>query len=127
MYPIGSNGASQAILDAKSLCDCLVQNPDDPLHALRIYEEDRRPKTAAIVLANRGQGPDHCLEVVRQRAPKGFTRLDEVVSEQELLDIAARYKGLVGLEKDRIRSRVQADASLAQIVSSFAESESVMS
>jgi hypothetical protein len=42
-----------------------------------------------------------------------------VVSEQELLDVAARYKGLVGLEKDRIRERVQGDPNLAEIVASI--------
>ena len=119
MYPIGSNGASQAILDAKSLVECLQQNPNDLQQALRAYERDRLPKTASIVLANRGQGPDHCLEIVRERAPAGFERLDDVVSEQELLDVAARYKGLVGLEKDRIRERVQGDPNLAEIVASI--------
>jgi 2-polyprenyl-6-methoxyphenol hydroxylase-like FAD-dependent oxidoreductase len=119
MYPIGSNGASQAILDAKSLFDCLVTQPQDPLQALRDYEQDRLPKTASIVLANRGQGPDHCLELVRQRAPGGFEQLDDVVSHQELLDIAARYKALVGLEKERIRARVLDNADLSSIVASI--------
>ena len=112
MYPIGSNGASQAILDAKSLCDHLIACEGDPIEAFRAYEDERRPLTAAIVMANRGQGPDHCLELVRQRAPDGFSALDDIVSEQELVDIAARYKSLVGLEIERIQRRVQSDAEL---------------
>jgi len=126
MYPIGSNGASQAILDAKSLFDCLVKQPHDPQQALRDYEQDRLPKTASIVLANRGQGPDHCLELIRQRAPDGFDRLDDVVSNQELHDIAARYKALVGLEKDRVRARVQTDANLRRIVASIDQQQSAV-
>src|ERR1700722_4075736 len=56
MYPIGSHGASQAILDARVLAGCIRRHGDDIGEALRWYEESRRPATAAIVRANRGFG-----------------------------------------------------------------------
>jgi 5-methylphenazine-1-carboxylate 1-monooxygenase len=57
MYPIGSNGASQAILDARVLAGCLRRDPDSPRDALDRYESVRRPATAAIVQANAASGP----------------------------------------------------------------------
>ena len=56
MYPIGSNGASQAILDARVLAGCVRRHEGDIDEALRRYEVTRRPATAAIVQANRGYG-----------------------------------------------------------------------
>ena len=70
MYPIGSNGASQAILDARRLAWHLAGKRWDD--ALAAYEAERRPATAALVAANRGLGPDLVLELVHQRAPEGF-------------------------------------------------------
>ena len=53
MSPIGSNGASQAILDARTITGCLLSYPGDIERALHRYDEVRRPATSAIVLANR--------------------------------------------------------------------------
>ncbi|MGD9941978.1 MAG: flavin-dependent oxidoreductase [Burkholderiaceae bacterium] len=108
MYPIGSNGASQAILDARALVDALagVSAPAVP-EALQRYEADRLPKTARIVMANRGQGPDHVMQVVEQRAPDGFTDIHDVVSRDELVAIAGQYKAVVGLEIEAVNARVR--------------------
>ena len=57
MYPVGSNGAAQAILDARSLADWL-RKADHPMQALHEYERDRLPKTAEIVRLNRKGGPE---------------------------------------------------------------------
>ena len=84
MYPIGSNGASQAILDARWLALQLATQPDVEA-ALAAYEAARRPATAAIVEANRGDGPDRVMDIVHARAPDGFTDLDS--------DRAARRAG----------------------------------
>jgi 2-polyprenyl-6-methoxyphenol hydroxylase-like FAD-dependent oxidoreductase len=51
-FPIGSNGASQAILDARVLARALADRPD-PIEALEAYEEQRRPATTALQLAMR--------------------------------------------------------------------------
>jgi 2-polyprenyl-6-methoxyphenol hydroxylase-like FAD-dependent oxidoreductase len=105
MYPIGSNGASQAILDARVLTGCLRHHTGDPEHGLRRYEEIRREATAAIVLANRGQGPEIGMQIVEDRAPNGFSRLSDVISEDELRTIADKYKRLAGFAVAELNSR----------------------
>jgi 5-methylphenazine-1-carboxylate 1-monooxygenase len=105
MYPIGSNGASQAILDARVLTGCLKHYKDDPENGLRRYEEIRRDATAAIVLANRGQGPEIAMQIVEDRAPNGFARLSDVISDEELLAIADKYKRIAGFAVADLNSR----------------------
>jgi 2-polyprenyl-6-methoxyphenol hydroxylase-like FAD-dependent oxidoreductase len=95
LYPIASNGASQAILDAQAITDALATNTD-PVEALRRYESVRQPDTARIVEMNRRQGPDVILDIVRERAPGGFDRLDDVVAPDELAAIVGRYKHAAG-------------------------------
>lgn len=101
MYPIGSNGASQAILDAVTLAREIAGHGETPA-ALERYEATRRPATSAIVLANRGDGPDKVLDIVEDRAPDGFDLLDTVISRQELEDIASRYKLTAGMDIARL-------------------------
>lgn len=101
MYPIGSNGASQAILDARVLARSLRDHGQGAA-ALELYEAERRPATAAIVTANRGDGPDKVLDIVEARAPHGFGHLSDVISQGELQDIAAHYKGLAGMDVERL-------------------------
>jgi 2-polyprenyl-6-methoxyphenol hydroxylase-like FAD-dependent oxidoreductase len=110
MYPIGSNGASQAILDARVLTGCLRQYRNDLERGLRRYDELRRPATAEIVLSNRKQGPEAAMELVENRAPNGFARLDDVVSPTELQSIADKYKRLAGFSVSELNAR----GSLAQ-------------
>lgn len=98
MYPIGSNGASQAILDARALVRALAAHAD-PVEALAAYEAERLPATAAIVAANRGNGPEQCMQLAQDRAPNGFDRIEDVFAPGELEAIAARYKVLTGLKR----------------------------
>jgi len=97
MYPIGSNGASQAILDARALADALAGERDVDF-ALERYESARRPATAQIVLSNRQHGPECVLDLAEERAPAGFTRVEDVFAPGELAEIAARYKRVAGFE-----------------------------
>lgn len=78
MYPVGSNGASQAILDARALADALAATTDVRV-ALAAYEAVRRPATAAIVLANRLGGPEGVIDAVDRLAPDGFADVDAVL------------------------------------------------
>ncbi len=110
MYPIGSNGASQAILDARVLTGCLRHYRDDFERGLARYEEIRRPATAEIVNANRGMGPELPMQLVEDRAPNGFTRLEDVITSDELRAIADRYKRVAGFAVNDLNSR----ASLAE-------------
>lgn len=104
MYPIGSNGASQAILDAYALGQAIVENQGLEL-ALRAYEEARIGPTASIVMSNRKNGPEHVMQIVEERAPKGFDNLYDVISHQELEDIANKYKQIAGFDRQTLNSR----------------------
>ncbi len=104
MYPIGSNGASQAILDAEALADALAAGGDD-LQALRNYETARLAATAAIVESNRRLGPEVVMQIVEERAPNGFARLQDVISWEELEVIALTYKRTAGFEREALNAR----------------------
>lgn len=104
MYPVGSNGASQAILDARVLTGCLRSK--QPLEAaLRAYESVRLPATAALTLSNRKQGPEECMTLVEARAPNGFEKIEDVITDAELQAIAAKYKRLGGFSIDESNRR----------------------
>ncbi len=105
MYPIGSNGASQAILDARVLTGCLLHHARDPERGLVRYDEIRRAATSEIVLANRRQGPEAAMQLVEDRAPGGFARISDVVSDSELAAIAESYKKLAGFSVAELNSR----------------------
>lgn len=102
MYPIGSNGASQAILDAAALARALA-GASEGVAALAAYEAERLPATAAIVRANRGNGPEQCMQLAEERAPEGFASIDEVFAPGELQAIADSYKVLTGLDRAKER------------------------
>ncbi len=82
MYPVGSNGASQAIIDAPVLARELRLRPDVG-EALSAYADQSPPSTAtAVVLATRRAGPERSMEIVAERAPNGFERLEDVDLER---------------------------------------------
>jgi 2-polyprenyl-6-methoxyphenol hydroxylase-like FAD-dependent oxidoreductase len=104
MYPIGSNGASQAIVDARVMVRELRAHG---LHidALSAYEEDRRPATSKIVLANRGNGPDAVMQIVEERSGGAFDNIEDVLSAAERAEIAAGYKQLAGFDIEGLNAR----------------------
>jgi 2-polyprenyl-6-methoxyphenol hydroxylase-like FAD-dependent oxidoreductase len=95
MYPVGSNGASQAILDARMLADCLAA-AEHPYQALAAYEADRLPITAEIVALNRKGGPERVIDVVEKLAPAGFADVERVLSHDERKAIVRGYAGKAG-------------------------------
>ncbi|RZT29298.1 flavin-dependent oxidoreductase [Cupriavidus agavae] len=102
MYPIGSNGSAQAIVDARYLLDCLLAERDIG-YALREYEAERLPRTAGIVLRNRMNGPEQVMQLAEVRAPRGFTDIDTVIPRAELEAIAQRYKTLAGFGQQQLQ------------------------
>jgi 2-polyprenyl-6-methoxyphenol hydroxylase-like FAD-dependent oxidoreductase len=104
MYPIGSNGASQAIIDARILAREIRAHGETPA-ALVAYEAERRPATSAIVLANRRNGPEQVMQLVEERAPAGFDKLDEVLAREELEAVAAAYKKVAGFTIEELNAR----------------------
>lgn len=95
MYPTGSNGASQAIIDARLLARLLDEHPVE--EALTAYEAERLPATREIALSNRRGGPERVVDVVSERAPEGFTDLNAVIAHEELAAIARGYAKLAGM------------------------------
>ena len=95
MYPVGSNGASQAILDARALADALVREPDVQT-ALRAYQEQRLEPTAEIVRSNRSGGPERVIDAVEARAPDGFEDVQDVMSHAEREAIVRGYASKAG-------------------------------
>ncbi len=103
MYPRGSNGAGQAILDARALADCLAET-EEPEAALRAYEARRLEATAKVVRTNRSTPPDAILgEVHRRTGDKPFASIDAVISRAELVAITDAYKRIAGYEKEKLR------------------------
>jgi 5-methylphenazine-1-carboxylate 1-monooxygenase len=104
MYPIGSNGASQGILDARVLAREIRRAGATPA-ALLAYESERRPATSKIVFANRANGPEQVMQIVEQRAPDGFARIEDVLTPGELHGTADGYKRLAGFDRDALNAR----------------------
>ncbi|PNS17032.1 Ubiquinone biosynthesis monooxygenase COQ6, mitochondrial [Sphaceloma murrayae] len=114
MYPIGSNGATQAILDAEALAQCLTDTPTDVTDALKRYESIRLPPTAKIVMANRANGPDQVLQLAHERAPDGFENVYDVIPKEELEGIGAKYKAIAGFEMDAVNRKAEETEGLAE-------------
>ena len=96
MYPRGSNGAVQAILDARELAERLAATRDAE-DALAAYEGKRRPITTSLVLANRTRPPDVILrEVYERTGDQPFARIEDVISAAEIKEISEGYKRLSG-------------------------------
>ena len=104
MYPIGSNGASQAILDARTLAYELSQDGDIDA-ALQRYENTRRPATSKLVLSNRQNGPEAVMQMAHERAPNGFERVEDVIDRAELEAVNARYKQIAGFDCETLNAR----------------------
>ncbi|KOV35275.1 hypothetical protein ADK60_09930 [Streptomyces sp. XY431] len=100
MYPIGSNGASQAIIDARVLAHSLATTG-----SAAAYEEIRRPATTALQLANRRQGPEVVMKLAHERAPGGFDDIEAVVPLTERAEISASYKRTAGFDPGLLNER----------------------
>ena len=102
-YPVGSNGASQAIIDARKLAFHLKVNGLNET-ALLSYEKEMLPLTAKITLANRSSGPDALLQVVEDRCGGTFNNIQEIISQSELKNHSEKYKSVAGLNIERLNN-----------------------
>jgi 5-methylphenazine-1-carboxylate 1-monooxygenase len=101
MYPVGSNGASQAILDARCLADRLA-DAEHPYAALAAYAEERLPMTAQIVRMNRKGGPEGVIDVVEELAPDGFAKIDDVLGFAQRQAIVRGYASTAGFAREQV-------------------------
>ncbi|MFV0473561.1 MAG: flavin-dependent oxidoreductase [Pikeienuella sp.] len=103
MYPTGSNGASQAIVDARRLGRAFLDHGPGPA-ALADYEAEMRPRMARVIMANRGAGPDYVLEIVKQRSGGAFDDIEAVMPLEERRAFAAEYKKTAGFSVDALNA-----------------------
>jgi 2-polyprenyl-6-methoxyphenol hydroxylase-like FAD-dependent oxidoreductase len=105
MYPRGSNGAGQAILDARFLAG-QVKRHGASVEALQGYEAVRRPATSQVVLTNRSDPPDAILrEVWNRSGGRRFERIEDLIPTAELQAILDRYKKVAGFDIETLKNR----------------------
>lgn len=97
MYPIGSNGAAQAILDARRLAYELATRSDLD-DALAAYDAIRRTPMEKLLYAHRAEGADVVLDLLEARAPDGYADLERVLPYAEREQIALKYKRMAGFD-----------------------------
>ena len=103
MYPTGSNGASQAIIDARIIGARLVDHGVGS-DALGAYDAELCEPISQLVLRNRGAGPFGLLNLVAERCGGIFDDIDEVISASERQDFMVKYKRAAGFAKDNLNS-----------------------
>ena len=104
MYPRGSNGAAQAIIDARTLAE-LLRMATDPVPALGAYEAARLETTAKIVRTNREHPPDFInIKVDQLTGGKPFRHIDDVISQEELRKISEDYKKVAGFSLGSVKA-----------------------
>ena len=107
MTPRGSNGAGQAILDARVLADQLAEHAD-PFVALHRYDSMRVEATTRVVHANRTEPPDAILREIYQRTgDQPFDNIADVISADEITQISARYKRAAGFSQEQLNESNQ--------------------
>lgn len=94
-YPVGSNGAGSAIIDARKIGAAFLQHGLTP-GALLAYEQDMRPQMSRVTLMNRTAGPDSILDVVEERSGGLFEDINDVIPEAEMAAHAEKYKMVAG-------------------------------
>jgi 2-polyprenyl-6-methoxyphenol hydroxylase-like FAD-dependent oxidoreductase len=96
MYPRGSNGAAQSVIDARTLAECLAAHAE-PREALAAYEAARRDATAKVVRTNREHPPDFInIKVEELTGDRPFDNLDDFISQDELRALSDNYKRIAG-------------------------------
>ena len=96
MYPRGSNGSAQALIDARTLADQLAQHTD-PKEALKAYEVLRLAPTAKVVATNRNVPPDFIIMKAQELSGgKPFRHIDDLITQDELRQISDHYKTVAG-------------------------------
>jgi 5-methylphenazine-1-carboxylate 1-monooxygenase len=104
MQPIGSQAGSQAIIDARALTAALLAT-SNPVEALERYDSERRPVMNDITLRTRRFGPEAAMQLVEERAPNGFARIEDVISPEDLKTIAASFASAAGLDPEAVNGR----------------------
>ena len=103
MYPTGSNGASQAIVDARVLGAAMIDHGVTQA-ALQAYDRKLCAEISAVVLRNRGAGPFGLLNLLDERCAGVFDDIDAVIPPQERDEFMGRYRAAAGFAMDRLNA-----------------------
>jgi 2-polyprenyl-6-methoxyphenol hydroxylase-like FAD-dependent oxidoreductase len=101
MYPTGSNGASQAIVDARVLGAAMIEHGVTSA-ALQAYDRKLCAEISAVVLRNRGAGPFGLLNLLDERCGGVFEDIDAVIPATEREEFMSRYRAAAGFAMDRL-------------------------
>ena len=97
MLPIGANGTSQAILDARALTDS-VQDTDDMVVALKNYEDLRLGPTTKVVESNRKYDSENYLDIVADRLQSPDDKMEDLIAPTEIDAITEKYRKIAGFQ-----------------------------
>jgi 2-polyprenyl-6-methoxyphenol hydroxylase-like FAD-dependent oxidoreductase len=106
MYPTGSNGGSQAIVDARVLGAAMVEHGVTPA-ALAAFDKKLCGPISQVVLRNRGAGPFGLLNMVDERCGGMFDDIDDVIPPKERAEFMAGYKAAAGFAMESLNSAPQ--------------------
>jgi 2-polyprenyl-6-methoxyphenol hydroxylase-like FAD-dependent oxidoreductase len=103
MYPTGSNGASQAIVDARVLGAAMLEHGVTS-EALRAYDRKLCAEISSVVLRNRGAGPFGLLNMLDERCGGVFDDIDAVIAPAEREEFMSRYQSAAGFARERLNA-----------------------
>jgi 5-methylphenazine-1-carboxylate 1-monooxygenase len=104
MLPTGSQAGSQAVVDARVLAQALLKESTIEA-ALKSYEDQRLKPMAEITLKNRELGPELAMQIVEDRAPNGFSKVEDVITREEMAEITENYKRAAGFDSASVNTR----------------------
>ena len=104
MQPVGAQAGSQAVVDGRVLAASLLATAD-PVEALVRYQDQRIAAMNDMIIRNRNLGLETVLQLAEERAPEGFARITDVLSQDELESTASSFKKAAGFDLETVNSR----------------------
>lgn len=114
MYPTGSNGASQAIMDARNIGAAFLEHGVNA-KAISAFDAQFCEPISKLQLLNRGAGPFGLLNLVDERCGGKFENIDDVIPPQERKDFMAGYKNAAGFAIEKLNGSEPTIASNAKL------------
>ena len=102
--PVGAQAGSQAVVDGRVLAAALLET-GDPVEALVRYQDRRIAAMNDMIIRNRNLGLETVLQMAEERAPNGFAKITDVLSQDELESTASSFKKAAGFDLETVNSR----------------------